>query len=433
MTDSGIGIPGQARLDFRSFSQADQSTTRQFGGTGLGLSICRRLVEAMGGEIRVESQTGQGSSFSVIIPAHDQEKPTWPSLTLSGRDLPVCVLDVAGVATAAVLTRYISAAGYTVFARDQRLTRDQCARAALICADADRLPTLALKAPRPRVIALCPLGDAASDELIRSRQADATITRPLLRAGVETLLARLVGGETDLQPDRVADRGRTVKFRSFRALVADDNAVNREVASEALSQLGASVETVGNGLQAVARAAAERFDVIFMDGSMPEMDGFEAAQKIREVERRAQAPRTPIVALTAHVIGAAADAWREAGMDDVVYKPFTIEKLARSIEQLLPRLRDHADSATGDAAAVSQPAVSRGLLSTPDRSEEGPLLDPAVMAQLQQMQAMGKGDFVRKVFGLYEEHGPIAMTRLREAAALSSADACAQAAHALKP
>ena len=136
-------------------------------------------------------------------------------------------------------------------------------------------------------------------------------------------------------------------------LVADDSAVNREVAIEALSRLGAQVETVENGAEAVSAAARHSHDIILMDGSMPQMDGFTAARIIRQAEESENRARIPIVALTAHVIGAAAEEWRLAGMDAVIHKPFTIAQLAQCLVDQVPQFQTPAD----DAAAVNDGAL----------------------------------------------------------------------------
>ena len=125
--------------------------------------------------------------------------------------------------------------------------------------------------------------------------------------------------------------GALPRFANLRVLVADDSAVNREVAIEALSRLGAHVETVENGVEAVSAAARRSHDIILMDGSMPQMDGFTAARTIRQAEQSENRVRVPIVALTAHVIGAAAEEWRLAGMDAIIHKPFTIAQLAECL------------------------------------------------------------------------------------------------------
>jgi two-component system sensor histidine kinase BarA len=431
VADSGIGIPADKLATiFEAFSQADQSTTRRFGGTGLGLAICRRLVAAMGGQIHVQSRPDEGSRFSIVIPCGEQKTAPWPTLALSSGQSAVCLLDVAGEATEAALTRYFAASGYTVVHDDQPLPGPQHAQASLICTDVSRLRTRTAASPQPVLIGICPLADASRENLVASGRADTVLTRPVLRSEVEAVLQRLVRGETDLRSDReeAAER-KAAGFRPFRALVADDNAVNREVASEALMLLGASVETVEDGAQAVEAVLARRFDIVFMDASMPGMDGFAATRRIRAAEAGSDAPRTAIVALTAHVIGTAANEWRDAGMDDILHKPFTVEKLARTISKLLP----HLDKAAADAAGPpsSEPLGPDRRAAAPGAAD-GALLDAEVIEQLRQMQTTGQGGFVHKVLALYGEHAPTAIAHIGEAAAAGSAEQCAQAAHALK-
>ena len=423
VTDSGIGI-AQDKLAtiFDAFSQADQSTTRQFGGTGLGLAICRRLVHAMDGEITVTSRPGEGATFSVSVPAREEERAPWPQLRLAPGGLAFCVLDVAGAATDAALARYLAAAGYAIIRRDETLDIAHCQQAALICTDAERLDAYRFppNEPRPRIVVVHALGEMGED-LIASGRADAMLTRPLLRSEIEDLLVRLAAGERVLQPTSAAGQQATSTVRPFTALVADDNVVNREVAVEALSQLGGTVTTVENGAEAVAALEAARYDIVFMDCSMPEMDGFEATRRIRAREAAEGMPRNIIIALTAHVVGSAADAWREAGMDDVLYKPFTMTRLAEIIGKHLPQLAPDGVAAQGDSAEAEA------------EEESGtPLLDPAVIAQLMELAGKGKGDFVRKVFGLYLEHAPTSATQIREAVARGDLEECARAAHALK-
>ncbi len=423
--DSGIGIPAdKVATIFDAFSQADQSTTRQYGGTGLGLAICKRLVAAWGGEIDVASTAGQGSTFTVTVPfdvvdaasnAHD-----WPRLE-PGPTSPLCVLDLTGEATVATASRYFGASGYVVTGAAGRDYSD----AALICADAERLRISPLDRHdrKPIIIAVADFGDASADQLVADGLADAVLTRPLLRADVEDLLARIVSGGPLVARSEAAVRERdAMQFPGLKVLVADDSAVNREVASAALARLGASVQTVENGAQAIAAARGQSFDVILMDGSMPDIDGFAAARAIREEEQREGRERLPIVALTAHVIGKAAGAWRDAGMDDIIHKPFTLGQLGACLQRLFPDWVGSCGSMDIEPVATDAAIAAEG----------DQLLDAGVLHDLEEIAGSTGGDFVRRIFNLYIENAPRIRTELARAVDEGDREASARAAHALK-
>lgn len=207
-------------------------------------------------------------------------------------------------------------------------------------------------------------------------------------------------------------------------LVVDDSAVNREVALEALARLEVEAAIAENGRDGVDAALAQAFDLILMDGSMPVMDGYDADREIREREA-AFSRRTPIIALTAHVIGSGAEDWRAADMDGVLHKPFTLARLAEVLGRYL--------TATPRTVAEPAPALALALAPPgPTAAAVSPLLDPEVTAQLAGMAAAGREDFVQRVRQLYRDNAPAAAQALADAAEASDAEAGARAAHALK-
>ncbi|CAN5332771.1 hypothetical protein BH11PSE2_BH11PSE2_13580 [soil metagenome] len=418
--DTGIGIP-QDKIPtvFGAFSQADQSTTRKFGGTGLGLAICKRLVDAMGGRFKVTSEVGKGSVFAFEIPATVLEAANpWPTWSGAGG----ARVALSGPATLHAAKSYLAKA-----ALNAELGEGETA---LTIADPAALKAQTTKAGP--TICIGEYGDSAPAELVRQGLADLVLVQPLRRGELEAALRSLCAGD-GLPRSAETEVGGAVapilpSFAGRRVLVADDSAVNREVAMEALSRLDVVCAVAVDGREAADMALAETFDLILMDGSMPEMDGYESSRAIRAAQAEAGQTRTPIVALTAHVVGSAAEAWREADMDAVLHKPFTLAGLAKSLGQFLPESeRPTAPITTpvSEPAASALPAVA---LSLPDSD----LFDGAVTAELKAMAAAGRADFVERVQTLYRDNAPGAMSYLIAAAGAGDVDAAARAAHALK-
>ncbi|HEX2216988.1 MAG TPA: ATP-binding protein, partial [Xanthobacteraceae bacterium] len=425
--DTGIGIaPEKIERIFDAFAQADQSTTRQFGGTGLGLAICKKLTSAMGGRIDVASTVGSGSTFAISIPTGDVEYRAWPRLDLGFGGAGYCILNLDGAATVATAARYLAAFGYVVLPADERLASTEYDKASLVCVDADKLPALQL-GPRGQrnsiVIAVAHLGDERADRLLADGLADAVVAKPILRSEVEDILACIAAGQPILSAREAASTSATRQFPGLKVLVADDSAVNREVALEALSRLGAATTTVENGREAIAAVEATAFDVVLMDGSMPEIDGFTAAREIRAREVAEGRKRLPIIALTAHVVGTTANAWRDAGMDDVIYKPYTLAQLAGCFARLFP------EWAGADAPSISSRVGAP--VAAADRIE-AQLLDTSMLDDLQAIARGGKQEFLARIFRLYRENAARARDELVSAAQAQDHETCGRLAHALK-
>ena len=405
--DTGIGIPGE-RLGsiFDAFSQAEGSTNRRFGGTGLGLAICKRLVTAMGGDISVTSTPGRGSCFTIILDA-PVEAPA-PACVSQPMDIAICH---GSENVRKLLNRAIEQQGCRVVAPEE---------ADIIIAGTDEARRL--NDPGVPVVLLAYLGNEA-EELVAEGLAQDLFVRPLTRAGFATKLDAVREGrfsrlETNREP---AGTGPTRRFAGLRVLAAEDDAVNREVLQEALNMLGASVSFAENGAEAVRLAGAEPFDAIFMDGSMPVMDGFEAASRIRAAEAETGQPHTPIIALTAQVAGTDDTAWRDAGADAHLAKPFTLDSLSGALEGLAgPR----ADAEPKDAAPKTGATIAQ---------DDMPVFDAATLRNMEALSG-GKGRSIKhRIWSLFTVRAPDAMAELKAAVSgRSDTKDIADKAHAFK-
>ena len=368
--DTGIGIPPD-RMDrlFQSFTQLDASMTRRYGGTGLGLAISQRLAEMMGGRIWAESDgvPGQGTTFHFTVQAEVASRPSRPYLRgiqadLSGRR--VLIVD-DNATNRQILLLQVEAWGMLARATGSPadaldwVQQGEPFDVALLDMQMPGMDGLTLAAeirrrcetasgpapPLPVILLTSGQGSSAVDTL----DAVTLLTKPIKPSQLYNLLLQLLtevpqemaGLEAVRESPFDAEMGRRLPLR---ILVAEDNAVNQQVALSFLDRLGYRADVAANGLEVLASLRRQPYDVVLMDVQMPEMDGLEATRRIRRLPPSELATETQprIIAMTANALKEDCDICLAAGMDDYLSKPIQAQELVRALDKC--RSRQHKAS-----------------------------------------------------------------------------------------
>jgi len=432
--DTGIGIPAD-KMDrlFKSFSQVDASTTRQFGGTGLGLAISSKLANLMGGKMWVESQQGVGSTFYFTVVT--RESSVIPKIPISGR-VPELSGRIALIVDDNPTNRRIlnvqcrqwgMAVQLAASAKEALsfLAPGQVCDVAIIDVQMPEMNGIELvreiRKTRPKellpIILLTSLGKSDENITLNENEYNVYLTKPIRQSHLFDVLVNIFVTTKELEPIKtVPDKEGHYLANSIalKILVAEDNAINQKVALRILENMGYTADAVANGIEVLEALERRPYDLIFMDVQMPEMDGLETTRRI--IKKWGDSKRPRIIAMTANVMKGDREKCIEAGMDDYIGKPIRLD----DVEKVIRRLR----------AEMIPPAEKKSQDVSENKNKDS-FIDYEKIDSLHQI-ARGDKNFVNELIDMFLKQTPLTVANIHDYAARSLFKELDDAAHTLK-
>ena len=352
--DTGIGMTElQQQQLFAAFSQGDQSITRRFGGTGLGLAISKQLIHMMGGDIAVASSEGKGSRFWFSVPFEMLAQPAETRRTPALGQLRLLVAD-DNRTTRELIVKLIEAWGWLADEVDsgfaaielyrERLAQQQPYDVVLAdwhmpvmdgLATAKAIRQAASGQRQPIVVMVNAFARNHLEEISSAAEADVVLMKPITGSSLFDALHQALITKNDGGEQRILHQPLGTELAGVHFLLVEDNHLNQAVARGILEHMGATLDVVGDGLQAVERLRTEalRYDIVLMDMQMPVMDGFSATHIIRTELRLS----LPVIAMTAGVLASERERCMTAGISDFIAKPVVVEEMMEVILRPLPK------------------------------------------------------------------------------------------------
>ena len=444
VSDTGIGIPeDKIGLIFDKFSQADASTTRQFGGTGLGLAISKQLAGMMGGDIGVISKRGEGSEFWFTARLKKQSSgavtlaPSFADLSgvralivddnATNREILSTLLTSWGVCASEVVDGFKA-----LEALYQALDENNPFKIAVIDMQMPGMDGEALgraiksdgRLAQTRMVILTSLGVRGDTRHFANIGFDAYLTKPARTLELKSILSQIMSirdGKTN-SPQAITTR-HTVRETvnqfigsNARILLAEDNITNQQVALGILKKMGLKAGAVANGKEVIKALETLPYDLVLMDVQMPQMDGLEATRRIRGPESRVRNPAVPIIAMTAHAMADDRERCLAAGMNGYVSKPVDPLALAHELGKWLIQGPDPDASPGGSADPLPE------MILPSDRFDYKEFME----------RMMGDGAFADTIIAAFLEDMPVQIRELKVFVEQGVPDKAGAQAHKIK-